>query len=321
MSFYSSVVLGCAGYLPSKVVTNHELAQTIDTSHEWVVERTGIFERHIAAPNELTSDLAAKACEDLLRKTGTSPDDIDLIVLATTTPDDTFPATAVTVQAKIKAKHAFAFDIQAVCAGFIYALAVADNFIKTGQAKKALVIGAETMSRIVDWTDRNTCVLFGDGAAAVLLEGQKDTNRGILSTHLYSDGSYRDILHVTGGAARSELVGKISMNGRDVFRHAVEKLGQSVETAFAHHNLSAQDIDWFVPHQANKRIIDAVSKRFELPPEKVVLTVDKHANTSAASIPLALNAASQDGRIQPGHLILCEAIGGGLAWGSALIRW
>lgn len=323
---YSSIIVGAASYLPEKILTNHDLSQMVDTSDEWILDRTGIEKRHIAADNQLTSDLATQACLKLLAQTNTFPQDIDMIVLATTTPDDTFPATAVTVQHKIGAKNAFAFDIQAVCSGFIYALSVADNFIRSGQVKKAIVIGAETMSRIMDWTDRNTCVLFGDGAGAVLLEStttiqNSHTNRGILSTHLYSDGSYRDILCTTGGPSRGDIVGKIHMNGRDVFRHAIEKLGASIQTALNAHNLTANDIDWFVPHQANKRIITTLGERFNLPANKVVMTVGQHANTSAASIPLALSDAVEKKLIQPGQLVLLEAIGGGLSWGSALIRW
>jgi len=326
MTFHS-VVMGCGAYLPSHIMTNHDLASKMDTSHEWIVERVGIHQRHIAAEGEYTSDLAAHAARQALDRAGISPDSIDLIVLATTTPDDTFPATAVTVQQKLGAHHAFAFDVQAVCSGFVYALSVADNFIRSGQVKSALVIGAETMTRILDLNDRGTAVLFGDGAGALVLQAKEGIlsknapERGILSTHLYSDGRYRDALYVDGGPSRGRSVGYVRMQGREVMKHAVEKIGGSVKKALEFHGLTPQDIDWFVPHQANIRIINAVAKHFSLPMERVIVTVDQHANTSAASIPLALAVAEADGRILPGQLVVIEAMGGGFTWGSAVIRW
>lgn len=323
-----SVVKGCGAYLPKRIVTNHDLAAIMDTSHDWIVERTGIHQRYVVAEGEYTSDLATHAARQALEKAGITPDTIDLIVMATTTPDDTFPAAAVTVQEKLGAHHAFAFDVQAVCSGFVYAMGVADNFIRSGQVKTALVIGAETMSRLLDPTDRGTAVLFGDGAGAVVLQAQEYTSqdnltqkRGILSTHLFSDGSFRDALYVDGGPSRGGSVGYVRMQGREVMKHAVEKIGDSVKKALEFHDLTPQDIDWFVPHQANVRIINAVAKHFSLPAERVVITVDKHANTSAASIPLALAVAEADGRILPGHLVVIEAMGGGFTWGSAVIRW
>jgi 3-oxoacyl-[acyl-carrier-protein] synthase-3 len=326
MTFHS-VVMGCGAYLPSHIMTNHDLASKMDTSHEWIVERVGIHQRHIAAEGEYTSDLAAHAARQALDRAGISPDSIDLIVLATTTPDDTFPATAVTVQQKLGAHHAFAFDVQAVCSGFVYALSVADNFIRSGQVKSALVIGAETMTRILDLNDRGTAVLFGDGAGALVLQAKEGIlsknapERGILSTHLYSDGRYRDALYVDGGPSRGRSVGYVRMQGKEVMKHAVEKIGGSVKKALEFHGLTPQDIDWFVPHQANIRIINAVAKHFSLPMERVIVTVDQHANTSAASIPLALALAEADGRILPGQLVVIEAMGGGFTWGSAVIRW
>lgn len=313
-----SRLVGCGSYLPQRVMTNEEISVLVDTTPEWIESRTGIRQRHIAAPDELTSDLATQAAQAALLNAQLTPNDIDLIILATTTPDDTFPSGAVSIQRKIGAKNAFAFDIQAVCAGFPYALATADNFIKTGQAKTALVIGAETMSRILDWQDRGTCILFGDGAGAVVLKGEQG-DRGILSTHLYADGCYRDILYVDGGAGRSKNVGVIHMSGREVFKHAVEKMGQAILTGLEFNGLSAQDISWFVPHQANLRIINSLAERFSIPQEKLVLCVSEHANTSAASIPLAL-AHGQDA-FKENDLIVLSALGGGLAWGSAVIRW
>lgn len=318
---FRSVVQGCGAYLPSKIVTNHDLEKILETSHSWIVERTGIHQRHHAKGGELTSDLAAMAAKSALQNAGLSSDKIDMIVVATTTPDDTFPSTATVVQAKIGAKNAFAFDIQAVCSGFVYALSVADNFIKSGQAKTVLVIGAETMSRILDPKDRGTYVLFGDGAGAIVLSAEQATDRGILSTHLFSDGTLRDFLYVDGGPSRGQTVGYMRMNGRTIMKHAIEKIGASIEKALEVNNLKNTDIDWFVPHQANKRIIDGLSQHFHLPQEKVVLTIDRHANTSAASIPLAFYEAVVDGRIKKNQLVLCEAMGGGLTWGSALVRW
>ena len=326
MTFHS-VVMGCGAYLPSRIITNHDLAATMDTSHEWIVERVGIHQRHMAAEGEYTSDLATHAARQALDRAGISPESIDLIVLATTTPDDTFPATAVTIQQKLGAHHAFAFDVQAVCSGFVYALSVADNFIRSGQVKSALVIGAETMTRLLDFNDRGTAVLFGDGAGALVLQAQEGVlqrnapERGILSSHLYSDGRYRDALYVDGGPSRGRTVGHVRMQGREVMKHAVEKIGGSVKKALEFHGLTPQDIDWFVPHQANIRIINAVAKHFSLPMERVIVTVGQHANTSAASIPLALAVAEADGRILPGQLVIIEAMGGGFTWGSAVIRW
>lgn len=320
-----SQVIGCGGYLPSRVLTNAELATMVDTSDAWITQRTGIRQRHIAADGELTSDLSVRAAEAALRDAGLDAAEVDLIVLATTTPDETFPATATRVQARLGMTRGAAFDVQAVCSGFVYALAVADNFLRLGQARTALVIGAETFSRILDWQDRSTCVLFGDGAGALLLravdgEGTRQ-DRGVLSTHLYSDGRYHDQLYVDGGPSSTQTAGHVRMVGREVFRHAVVKLAQAVDAAIEQNGITGEDLDWLVPHQANRRIIDSMGHRLRLPPEKIVLTVDRHANTSAASIPLALAEAAGDGRIQPGHLVLLEAMGGGFTWGAALLRW
>ena len=320
-----SIVSGCGAYLPSRIVTNAELAERIDTSDEWIVQRTGIRERRIVADGEMTSDIAVRSAEAALKNAGMGGGDIDLIVLATSTPDETFPATATRVQAAIGMTRGAAFDVQAVCSGFVYALSIADNFLRVGQARSALVIGAETFSRILDWTDRTTCVLFGDGAGAVVLTsaegaGNKD-DRGVLSTHLFSDGRYHDALYVDGGPSSTMTTGHLRMEGREVFRHAVVKLAEAVDAAIAGNGVTGTDIDWLVPHQANRRIIDGMGHRLGLPPEKVVLTIDRHANTSAASIPLALAEAAGDGRIRPGHLVLLEAMGGGFTWGSALVRW
>ncbi len=320
-----SVVRGCGAYLPSRALTNDELARTVDTSDEWIVERTGIRQRHIAAEGEMTSDLACAAANSALAAAEMSPGDIDLIVLATSTPDQTFPATATVVQARLGINGGIAFDVQAVCTGFIYALAVADNFIKVGQSKRALVIGAETFSRILDWEDRGTCVLFGDGAGAVVIEGVESdgaaVERGVLSTHLHADGRYHDSLYVDGGPSSTRTTGYLRMKGREVFRHAVLNLAKVIEETLVANDLTAEDIDWLVPHQANKRIIDNTARRLGLAPEKIVLTVDHHGNTSAASVPLALSEAVGDGRIQQGDLVLMEAMGGGFTWGAALARW
>jgi 3-oxoacyl-[acyl-carrier-protein] synthase-3 len=316
-----SVVLGCGGYLPKKVLTNADLAAIVETSGEWIEQRTGIRERHIVADGELTSDLATEAARRALADAGLTPADIDLIVVATTTPDWTFPATAVTVQEKLGMTHGAAFDIQAVCSGFVYALATTDALLKAGQAARALVIGAETFSRILDWTDRSTCVLFGDGAGAVVLGTETDGERGILTSHLRSDGRYRDKLYVDGGPSSTGTVGHVRMEGRDVFKHAVTMIGDVIDAAFAKLGIDASGIDWFVPHQANVRIIDATAHRFGIPDAKVVRTVGHHGNTSAASIPLALAEASADGRIKRGDLVLLESMGGGFTWGSAIIRW
>jgi 3-oxoacyl-[acyl-carrier-protein] synthase-3 len=320
-----SIVAGCGAYLPSRILTNADLARKLETSDDWIVQRTGIRERRIAAEGEVTSDLAIRAAEAALKNAGMNGNDIDLIVVATSTPDETFPATATRVQAALGMTRGVAFDVQAVCSGFVFALAVADNFMKAGQARTALVIGAETFSRILDWTDRTTCVLFGDGAGAVVLvagegSGGKD-DRGVLSTHIFSDGRYHDMLYVDGGPSSTITTGHLRMEGREVFRHAVVKLAEAVDAAIAANGVTAAEIDWLVPHQANRRIIDGMGHRLGLPPEKVVLTIDRHANTSAASIPLAMAEAVGDGRIRPGHLVLLEAMGGGFTWGSALLRW
>ena len=330
-----SRIAGCGSYLPSRVVTNEELAATMDTSDDWIVERTGIRQRHIAAEDEFTSDLAFKAAEKALADAGLVANDVDMIIVATTTPDNTFPAVATQVQAKLGLGHGTAFDVQAVCSGFIYGLAVADNFVKGGQARTVLVIGADTMSRILDWKDRATCVLFGDGAGAVVVVAEeKDTGnpgddetgnseapRGILSTHLHSDGRLADLLYTDGGPSTTQSAGFLRMMGREVFRHAVVNLAAVVHEAMAANNLTAADIDWVVPHQANKRILDGTARKLGLPRERVVTTIDRHANTSAASIPLALDVAVHDGRIRDGQLILMEAMGGGMTWGAGLVRW
>ena len=320
-----SQVIGCGAFLPERVVTNEALAARVDTTDEWIRERTGIRQRHIAADGELTSDLAVAAAENALTTAQVTPTDVDLIVLATSTPDETFPATATTVQHRLGMTRGAAFDIQAVCSGFVYALATADNFIKAGQAETVLVIGAETFSRILDWQDRSTCVLFGDGAGAVVLRAvQGDgtaADRGILSTHLHSDGRYHDMLYVDGGPSSTGTAGLLRMAGRDVYRHAVLKMAEVTREALAANSLRTDDIDWMVPHQANKRIIDHTASKLGLAPEQVVVTVERHANTSAASIPLALDVACRDGRIKVGDLVLIEAMGGGFTWGSSLVRW
>ena len=320
-----SVVLGCGSYLPKRILTNAELATRIDTSDEWIVQRTGIRQRHIAADDEFTSHLGINAAKAALADAGLDAQAIDLIVLATSTPDNTFPATAVAVQHSLGINHGAAFDLQAVCSGFIYALATADNFLRSGSHKRALVIGAETFSRILDWTDRGTCVLFGDGAGAIVLEAQeqpgKTSDRGVLTTHLRSDGRHKSKLYVDGGPGSTQTVGHLRMEGREVFKHAVGMITDVIVDAFNATGLSSEQIDWFVPHQANKRIIDASAHKLHIAPQKVVLTVDLHGNTSAASIPLALALAVKDGRIKKGDIVLLEAMGGGFTWGSALLRW
>jgi 3-oxoacyl-[acyl-carrier-protein] synthase-3 len=321
---FRSQIVGCGAYLPERIVTNDELAARLDTSDSWIRQRTGIGERHIAAAGELTSDLAFNAAHPALERAGMNGNDLDLIVLATATPDQTFPATAVKVQARLGMKRGAAFDVQAVCSGFIFALAVADNALRLGQARTALVIGAETFSRILDWQDRGTCVLFGDGAGALVLNAVADsgpTGRGILSTHLHSDGRQHDILYVDGGPSSTGTTGCLRMQGREVFRQAVQHLSSVVDEALAANGLSPSDIDWLVPHQANTRIIDAVGRKLGLGADKTVVTIERHANTSAASIPLALEEAVADGRIRPGHLVLMEALGGGLTWGASIVRW
>jgi len=325
VSQFRSVIRGSGAYLPKKILSNKDLSSLVDTSDEWIYSRTGILRRHIAADDELTSDLGRLAAEDALANAAVEPDDVDMIVLATTTPDSTFPATAARIQAELGVTKGAAFDVQAVCAGFIYALGVADNFIKLGQAGTVLVIGAETYSRILDWTDRSTSVLFGDGAGALVVQAEQSNGeageRGILSTHLHTDGRYYDLLYVDGGPSSTQTTGHLRMQGPEVFRHAVAKLAEVVDEALNANDLSIDEVDWLVPHQANKRIIDGTARKLGLPAERVILTVQDHANTSAASIPLALAQGVKDGRIKPGQVVLCEAIGGGLSWGSAIIRW
>ena len=320
-----SVVQGCGAYLPERVVTNADLAKQMDTSDEWIQQRTGIRQRHIAADGEFTSHLAIKASERALAHAGLKASDLDLIVLATATPDETFPATATRVQAELGMIRGAAFDVQAVCAGFVYGLSVADSLIKNGLASTALVIGAETFSRILDWNDRGTCVLFGDGAGAVVLraeEGKGTTaDRGVLANALHSDGRQHDILYVDGGPSSTRTTGFLRMEGREVFKHAVNNLAGVVREVLGDARLTIDQVDWLVPHQANKRIIDGTGRKLGLPPERVVVTVDRHANTSAASIPLALDTAVKDGRIKRNDLLLLEGIGGGLAWGASLVRW
>ncbi|HEY1433240.1 MAG TPA: beta-ketoacyl-ACP synthase III [Stellaceae bacterium] len=319
-----SQVAGCGAYLPERIITNRELADRLDTSDEWIRQRTGIGERRVAAPGELTSDLAFRAAQRALASAGISGSDLDLLVVATATPDNTFPATATKVQARLGMVRGAAFDVQAVCAGFIFALSVADNALRLGQARTALVIGAETFSRILDWEDRGTCVLFGDGAGALVLKAVSADSPGerfILSNHLHSDGRQYDILYVDGGPSSTRGTGSLRMQGREVFRQAVQHLSEVIDEALQANELTAADIDWLVPHQANSRIIDAMGRKLGLSSDKIVLTIEQHANTSAASIPLALEAAVEDGRINPGHLILMEALGGGLSWGASLVRW
>jgi 3-oxoacyl-[acyl-carrier-protein] synthase-3 len=325
VSVIRSVILGCGGYLPARILSNDELARSVETTDEWIVQRTGIRERHIAAAGELTSDLALHAARAALTNAHVEASSIDLIVLATSTPDQTFPATAVTVQAGLGIVQGAAFDLQAVCSGFVFALSTADAMLRSGAFKRALVIGAETFSRILDWNDRTTCVLFGDGAGAVVLEAQEQpgetSDRGVLTTHLRSDGRHRSKLYVDGGPSSTQTVGHLRMEGREVFKHAVAMITDVIYDAFKATGTSAADIDWFVPHQANKRIIDGSAHKLGIPADKVVITVDRHGNTSAASIPLALADAVADRRIKRGNLILLEAMGGGFTWGSALLRW
>ena len=320
-----SVVRGCGSYLPARLVTNADLAKQMDTSDEWIQQRTGIRQRHIAADGELTSHLALKASQRALEHAGLKASDLDLIVLATATPDETFPATATRVQAELGMTRGAAFDVQAVCAGFVYALSVADSMIKSGLASTALVIGAETFSRILDWNDRGTCVLFGDGAGAVVLRAEEGTgttaDRGVLANALHSDGRQHDILYVDGGPSSTRTTGLLRMEGKEVFKHAVVNMAAVVGEVLLKAGLETKDIDWLVPHQANKRIIDGTGRKLGLTPERVVVTVDRHANTSAASIPLALDTAVKDGRIKKNDLLLLEGIGGGLAWGASLVRW
>ncbi|MGZ5804379.1 MAG: beta-ketoacyl-ACP synthase III [Xanthobacteraceae bacterium] len=320
-----SVILGCGCYLPSRIVTNEELAKTVDTSDEWIVQRTGIHERRVAADGELTSDLALRAAQAALANAKVDAQSIDLIVVATATPDNTFPATAVSVQAGLGITTGAAFDLQAVCSGFVFGLATLDSMLRTGAYKRALLIGAETFSRILDWNDRTTCVLFGDGAGAIVLEAQEQPgtreDRGVLTTHLRSDGRHKLKLYVDGGPSSTQTVGHVRMEGREVFRHAIAMITDVVEDAFRVTGYGPADIDWFVPHQANKRIIDGSAHKLGIDPGKVVITVDRHGNTSAASIPLALCDAVADRRIKRGDLVLLEAMGGGFTWGAALVRW
>jgi 3-oxoacyl-[acyl-carrier-protein] synthase-3 len=306
-------------------MTNDDISKIVETTDEWIVERTGIHQRHIAADGELTSHLALAAARAAIADAGIDVQEIDTIILATTTPDNTFPATATTVQAELGLYHGAAFDVQAVCSGFVYALTIADTFIKTGQSKTALVIGAETFSRLLDWTDRTTCVLFGDGAGAVIVRGETgegtNADRGILTAHLHSDGRYKEKLYVDGGPSSTQSTGHVRMEGREVFRHAVVNIAEAISESLEATGLKADDIDWFVPHQANKRILDGTAKRIGLPPEKVVMTVGEQGNTSAASVPLALDKAVKDGRIKKNDLVLLEAMGGGFTWGSLLFRF
>ena len=325
MTLKRSVIAGIGSYLPAHIVTNEELAERVHTSDQWIRERTGIQSRHIAADDEMTSDLAVEASKAALADAGVAAEDLDLIVLATTTPDSTFPATATRVQAQLGMTGGAAFDIQAVCSGFVYALGVADNFLRLGQARNALVIGAETFSRLLDWEDRSTCVLFGDGAGAVVMQAKPTngaaTERGVLSTHLHTDGRLYDLLYVDGGPSSTQTTGHVRMSGPEVYRNAVIKLAEVVNEALAVNGLTVADIDWFVPHQANKRIIDGTARKLGLSSDRIILTIQDHANTSAASIPLALDQGVRDGRIHKGDLLLLEAMGGGLSWGSSLVRW
>ena len=317
-------IIGIGAYLPDTIKSNDDLATVLDTSDAWIKERSGIHQRHLAGEGELTSDLAVNAARNALANAKLTPEDIDLIICATTTPDNTFPATAVYVQQKLGMTHGAAFDVQAVCSGFVYGLSVASAMVESGQANRILLIGAETMSRILDWQDRATAVLFGDGAGAVVLEADeiKDaSDPHVIGSYIRSDGALAELLYVDGGASSSNDVGKLRMQGREVYRHAVGKIADAIETLLAQHNLTIADMDWFVPHQANKRIIDGVAKRIGLPPEKTVVTVQDHANTSAASIPLALHELVAGGRVASGDLIMLEAMGGGLTWGANLIRW
>ncbi len=316
-----SVILGTGSALPTRRVSNAELAQEVDTTDEWIVERTGIRFRHIAGPDETTSTLATDAAKAAIAAAGLTAQDIDLIVLATATPDQTFPATATKVQASLGIDDCVAFDVAAVCSGFLYAVQVADSMIRAGVHRRALVIGAETFSRILDWEDRNTCVLFGDGAGAMVLAAEEDSDRGILSTKLHADGRHNELLYVDGGPSTTGTVGKLRMKGREVFRHAGVNLATVMGESLGAAGLSAEDVDWVVPHQANARILDATARKLGLPAEKVVVTVDQHANTSAASVPLALDTAVRDGRIKRGDLIVLEAMGGGFTWGAAVIRY
>ncbi len=320
-----SVVRGVGSALPEKTLTNDDLSKIVETSDDWIVQRTGIRERHIAGDGETTSTLGTKAARAALAQAGWEPAEIDLVIVATSTPDHTFPSTATQIQAALGITHGAAFDLQAVCAGFVFAVTTADKFLRSGSHRRALVIGAETFSRILDWTDRSTCVLFGDGAGAIALEavpGRGDNHdRGVLTTHIRSDGRHRAKLYVDGGPSSTQTVGHLRMEGKEVFRFAVGQVTGVVKDAFDATGLTAEDLDWFVPHQANRRIIDMSAQKLGIAPEKVVVTVQDHGNTSAASVPLALSVAVADGRIKPGHLVMLEAVGGGFTWGAALLRW
>lgn len=320
-----SHVIGYGAYLPKTIVTNNDLAARIDTSDEWIRTRTGIRQRHIAGEGEKTSDLALAAAEIALANAGCTASDIDMIVVATTTPDETFPSVGTMVQSRLGMTRGFAFDVQAVCSGFIYALSIADNFIKSGQVRTALVIGAETMSRLMDWNDRTTCVLFGDGAGAVVLNAAEGTgtpaDRGVLNTCLFSDGRMHDLLYVDGGPSTTGTTGHLRMAGKEVFKHAVTNISAAIEASAEAAGVPITEIDWFVPHQANQRILDGTAKKLNVDPVKIISTVALHGNTSAASVPLALSTAVGDGRIKPGQLVLLEALGGGMTWGASLIRW
>ena len=325
MAFIRSVVRGVGAHLPKRIMTNDDLSRLVDTDDTWIRERTGIEQRHIADDGELTSDLGIAASRQALVRAGIDPVDIDLVVCATSTPDRTFPATGVRIQAGLGITKGAAFDVQAVCSGFVYALAIADNFLKSGQFKRAIVVGAETFSRILDWKDRGTCVLFGDGAGAMVLEAQSQLggrdDRGILATRIRSDGRFEELLYVDGGPGSTKTTGHLRMNGREVFRHAVQKISGVIEETLVMTGYAPGEIDLYVPHQANKRILDGIAHRLGIPTDKIVYTLAKHGNTSAASIPLALNQAFEDHRLTEGRLVLMEAMGGGLTWGAALARW
>ena len=325
MAVIRSVIRGVGAYLPKRVITNDDMARLVDTTDEWIKERTGIEQRHVAEPDELTSDLGIGASRQALVRAGIDPVDIDLVICATATPDRTFPATAVRIQSCLGITKGAAFDVQAVCSGFIYALTVADNFVKSGQSRRVLVVGAETFSRILDWEDRGTCVLFGDGAGALVLEAQTQVgsreDRGILATRIRSDGRYEDLLYVDGGPGSTKTTGHLRMNGREVFRHAVQKISGVIEETLVMTGYAPDEVDLYVPHQANKRILDGIAHRLGIEPAKIVYTLARHGNTSAASIPLALNQALEDRRLTEGRLVLMEAMGGGLTWGAALARW
>lgn len=325
MAVIRSVIRGVGAHLPKRVMTNADLEKIVDTTDEWIIERTGIRSRHIAGDDELTSDLGIAAARQALIRAAIDPVDIDLVICATATPDRTFPATAVKIQAGLGVTKGAAFDVQAVCSGFVYAMTVADNFLKTGQFRRAIVIGAETFSRILDWTDRNTCVLFGDGAGAVVLEAQPQhgtrEDRGILATRIRSDGRFEELLYVDGGPGSTKTVGHLRMNGREVFRHAIQKISGVIEETLVMTGYAADEIDLFVPHQANARILDGIAKKLGVSPGKIVMTLADHGNTSAASIPLALNQAFEQHRVKEGSLVLMEAMGGGFTWGAVLARW